>query len=115
MAFRPHRDTLGVASPGVAQALGVGMALEGGKDFARERGSHRPQCTRWRDDESRASPVLQYVVKKPGPGVRRFDSGGSRQRFECDLLKACRARPRSTLTPFRWMTCNGLSSSFWSA
>src|SRR4051794_1963954 len=47
MAFRPDRDALGAASPGVAQALGVGSALEGGKDFARERGSHRPRCTRW--------------------------------------------------------------------
>src|SRR3954463_8968598 len=58
MAFRPHRDALGAASLRVAQALGVGSALEGGKDFARERGSHRPQGTRWRDDESRANRVL---------------------------------------------------------
>src|SRR3954466_14467062 len=31
MAFRPHRDALGAASPGIAQALGVGSALEGEK------------------------------------------------------------------------------------
>src|SRR3954465_11901823 len=31
MAFRPRRDALGAASPGVAQALGVGSALEGEK------------------------------------------------------------------------------------
>src|SRR3954470_19613746 len=31
MAFRPHRDALGAASPGIAQALGVGRALEGEK------------------------------------------------------------------------------------
>src|SRR3954471_19105409 len=47
------------SGPGVAQALDVGSALEGGKDFARERGSHKLQCTRWRDDESRASRVLR--------------------------------------------------------
>src|SRR3954462_6379812 len=31
MAFRPHRDALGAASRRVAQALGVGIALEGEK------------------------------------------------------------------------------------
>ena len=31
MAFRPHRNALGAASPGVAQALGVGSARQGEK------------------------------------------------------------------------------------
>src|SRR3954471_16296647 len=35
MAFRPHRDALGAASPGIAQALGVGSALEGEKTSLR--------------------------------------------------------------------------------
>src|SRR3954453_274958 len=67
MAFRPPRDALGAASRGVAQALGVGRARQGGKDFARERGSHRPQGTRWRDDESRASRVLHSAAYRPQP------------------------------------------------
>src|SRR3954470_6359850 len=35
MAFRPHRDALGAASPGVAQALGVGSVLRGKKTSLR--------------------------------------------------------------------------------
>src|SRR3954465_1324269 len=61
MAFRPPRAALGAASPGVAQALGVGRARQGGKDFARERGSHNAQG----GVMMKAAPTPSFVMIEP--------------------------------------------------
>src|SRR4051812_23554356 len=61
MAFWPHRDALGAASPGVAQALGVGSARQGGKDFARERGSHNAQG----GVMMKAAPTASFIMIEP--------------------------------------------------
>src|SRR3954463_16185808 len=61
MAFRPHRDALGAASRRVAQALGVGSALEGEKDFTRERGSHNAQG----GVMMKAAPAASFIMIEP--------------------------------------------------
>src|SRR3954463_7321358 len=116
MAFGPHRDALGAASPGVAQALGVGSALQGGKDFARERGSHNAQG----GVMMKAAPAPSFIMIEPkflleiliiplnppaqlGP-VNQIDQGGRRRQGREPVLgRLLVARRPLDQQPLLWM------------
>src|SRR5262249_48966306 len=68
VAFRPQGRSLWVDNLRVGQASGRAWRskrLRGESSPARRSGNHRPRCTAWRDDESRAIRALHNGRARP--------------------------------------------------